>query len=160
MVKSSKCSNKLSYCVSLFKDAFLKFDIACKVFALMSSFFSFTIFNYTWHHPTDSILLYPFFNHKITNSYIVNEVRQGADLRKVDLSRAHDCSSDEIAIFSDHVRDVYSLCLKGCSLLDSTISLVGQRCRYLRELDLTGCSALTDASCEELGKTCKDTGRN
>ena len=93
------------------------------------------------------------------NSYIVNEVRQGADLRKVDLSRAHDCSPEEITIFSDHVRDVYSLCLKRCSILDSTISLVGKRCRYLRELDLTGCSELTDASCEDLGKTCKDLER-
>jgi hypothetical protein len=54
---------------------------------------------------------------------------------------------------------VYSLCLKRCSLLDSTISLVGQRCRYLRELDLTGCFELTDAACEDLGKSCKDLQR-
>ena len=86
-------------------------------------------------------------------------MRQGADLRRVDLSRAHDCSPDEITVFSDHVRDVYSLFLRQCSVLDSTISLVGQRCRYLRELDLTGCSALTDAACEALGKSCKDLQR-
>ncbi len=91
--------------------------------------------------------------------YIVNEVRLGADLRSVDLSRASAASPEEIAQFSDNVRDVNILCLRGCKPLDSTVALISNRCRYLREIDLTGCSLLSDASCDAIGSTCKELQR-
>ena len=91
--------------------------------------------------------------------YIINEVRQGADLRTVDLSRCSDATPIEIEIFSDHVRDVYTLILKSCTIYDKTMSLIGKRCRYLRELDLTGCHLLTDVAMESIGMNCKELKR-
>ena len=91
--------------------------------------------------------------------YIINEVRQGADLRTVDLSRCSDATPTEIELFSDHVRDVYTLILKSCTVHDSTMALIGKRCRYLRELDLTGCDMLTDVAMESIGDHCKELRR-
>ncbi len=91
--------------------------------------------------------------------YLINEVRQGADLRAVDLSRCSESTPAELELFSDHVRDVYSLNLKKCTVLDHTMSVIGRRCRYLRELDLEGCDLLTDVACESIGEHCKELRR-
>jgi hypothetical protein len=47
--------------------------------------------------------------------YLINEVRQGSDLRSVYLSRCANSTSTEIETFSDHVRDVYTLNLHNCT---------------------------------------------
>ena len=53
--------------------------------------------------------------------YIVNEVKDGADLREVDLSVAPDVTGEEMERLSDYVRDMMDLSLYGCGPTDNNL---------------------------------------
>ena len=87
--------------------------------------------------------------------YIVNEVKDGADLREVDLSVAPDVTGEEMERLSDYVRDMMNLSLYGCGPTDNNLKVMVSRCHYLRSLNLSGCLEITNEACTIMSKSCQ-----
>jgi hypothetical protein len=87
--------------------------------------------------------------------YLVNEVKEGADLRDVDLSVSPSVTCAEMERFSDYVRDVMRLSLLNCRPTDSTLQTIVSRCHYLRHLNLSGCDNVTNKACSIMANSCK-----
>ena len=84
--------------------------------------------------------------------YIVNEVKDGADLREVDLSVAPDVTGEEMERLADYVRDMMNLSLYNCKPTDANLQAIVARCHYLRSLNLSGCVGITDEACTIMSK--------
>ena len=87
--------------------------------------------------------------------YIVNEVKDGADLREVDLSVAPDVTGEEMERLSDYVRDMMNLSLYACGPTDNNLKVMVSRCHYLRSLNLSGCLEITNEACTIMSKSCQ-----
>ena len=87
--------------------------------------------------------------------YLVNEVKDGADLRDVDLSVAPNATCDEMERLSDYVRDVMNLSLVNCRPVDATLQTIVSRCHYLRHLNLAGCTSISNEACTIMSKNCQ-----